>query len=185
MLIPDSTVSQLPANKLELLVCSRYFIIYTFKFYINCVITDQFEIPSLQPINVGVVSTVHTVTITSPLDSAVYLTPSTGLCASSVSPNTPSYVTFFPPYLLFTPNSTTQSFTYIGNCASNNLGTNFNPVITDASPRRYAGSPVPISVSWQVTEAGASPYTLSFPLNEGGVLAVTVMQSKYNISSFS
>jgi len=148
-------------------------------------VTHQFVIPPLQTVNVGIISKVHTISITSPLTSSVYLTPAVGNCPSSVSPQTPRYVTFFPPYLLFTPNSTTQSFTYIGNCASNNLGNNFNPVITASATNRYSNGPTTVPVSWQVTEAGETPYVLSLPINNnndgGGVLAVGVVQIPFNV----
>jgi len=137
-------------------------------------VTHNFVVPSLPTVTIGQLAPKQTIEILSPLTSSVVLTPTVPECNSNTQ-----YVNFIPPYFLFTPNSTTQIFTYVGNCATFNLENNYNPVVTGG---RYAASPSIVSVSWNVLEAGeTTSYPLSFP-TPNSVLGVNVVPATFNIS---
>jgi len=139
-------------------------------------VTHNFIVPTLPTVTIGQIAPEQTIQIVSPVTSTVVLTPIVPGCASG------TYVNFIPPYLIFTPNNTAQTFTYIGNCATNNLGNNYNPVITGPSPRQYTTSPAVVSVNWRILEAGeTSPYALSFP-TPNSVLGVNVVPATFKVS---
>jgi hypothetical protein len=129
-------------------------------------VTHRFIIPSLPSIIIGRVSDPLTVYVTDKLSSPVVLTPSADC------------VNFYPPFLLFTPNSTSQTFTYIGNCVNYNLGNNYNPVETGS---KFTTSPSYSYVEWIVREVGTTEsYALAFPQLQG-VNAVNVVPATFSV----
>jgi hypothetical protein len=141
-------------------------------------VTHNFIVPTLPTIIIGGQADQQTIEVISPLTTTVVVTPTVPYCPDGVT----QYVYFTPPYLIFTPNSTSQTFSYVGNCATNNLGSNYNPVVTGSAFRSYNAYPTIISVSWEILEAGELyPYALSFP-TLSGVLGVNVVPATFNVS---
>jgi len=141
-------------------------------------ITHNFVVPSLPSVTIGQLSPVLQVSIVSPFSTPVVIVPTVPECSGSTG-----YVSFLPPYFIITPNNTVQTFQYIGNCATFNLGSNYNPVITGDSPRRYTASPTIVSVQWLITESGETDaYSLSFTPLTQSVLAVNVLPGAFNVA---
>jgi len=130
-------------------------------------VTHNFVIPALPPVVVGRTSDVLTVTIASPIVTAVVLEP-TADCA-----------VFSPPYLLFTPNVSSQTFTFTGICVNYNLGNNYNPTVTG---EQYNTEPESSGVAWNVRELGeAESYELSQNQLQG-TLALNVVPATFKVT---
>lgn len=117
---------------------------------------------------VGQQSDELTVSINSELTKSVVLEPQV------------SGVVFYPPFLLFTPNVTSQTFTFMGTAATTSLGNNINPVVTGGD----YNNPSVNQVVWKVREAGdRSSYQLAQNILKG-THAVNVVPGKNLFSKF-
>jgi len=133
-------------------------------------VTHHFIIPSLPSEIVGRRSSPLTVSVVSPIQSPVVLQPSAG------------GVNFYPPFLLFTPNVTQQTFTFLGTSTNYNLGYNINPLVIGGAYESFSTNPVFTSVSWLVREVDEPfSYLLSVP-ELAGTLAVNIVPATFRVT---
>jgi hypothetical protein len=132
-------------------------------------ITHDFHIPFLPSVVIGRTSPQLVASVMSELTSSVVLQP--------VAPN----VVFHPPYLLFTPNMTSKTFTYTAIRTNNNLASGYNPVVTSQESNRYSVEPEVSDVTWKVREIGQSEwYDLTQAHNHSST-GVTVMPGAFKV----